>query len=1336
MTRIRHLVLAAAILCLCHAPAHAQTTVLGKFQQHTVHISGAATCGFVDTTDIHQTSSVTIPINKTCNGANITAQISLQFPDTIQGTQPYITLHLDPAITTDIKATGRWNTPTANYTGWAGVFDQLYTQGCPDDSTDAPTRSLPAGSSSFSLDRACQLTRLLPLDGDKLNTYTLYSTVMIDATRKGASQGLLSIDIKTEYLVGAPPATQPDLSIDHMEVVQAIQTADNSIPLVADKKTVVRVFARVPDGSAPLVGVTGLLHGLRDGVELPGSPLRPANGLITAPVRPLRIDSTDSLNFVLPAEWTTAGTTQLVPEVAPLSGTDPNLDNNVLPPYSAVFAPPANLPSPLVIAYWPLCYQPAGQALLCPTDNVSHADVLLRKLYPLPDDGVIYRRWMAPRKIWQEPINSDQDVEKFLTSIRKVYSLMVDPLLADVDQLATWFPIGIDDGLLGWSDPVWAGKGGQNRVTFNEDSSATHPAEPAITLAHETGHNLGLRHTGTADGCGAKDDISPKQWPYDDSNIHEVGIDPFTLEVKPGLKKDLMSYCIRPSSNIWISDWNYKLLMASQALARPPVDPMRPLAISAGPESQVVVSGLAQRDGSSGSFDPAFVVNSSVSAGVSDPSGNHCLRFFNAAGPETDYCFTLHFENPHTLAPVDQEYFVVRAPYPADTARIALVRDGNELASLAVSPDTPQVTITTPQPGDQWSGAQTLYWTASDPAGNALTYSVLYSPDGGQTWTPMDTDLQSAQYAFDTGEITAGSQVYFKVLATSGVTTGSATVGPIIVAPVPKLAATPAVLDFGVAAIGQQVDLTVSLGNAGNAPVTVTPGNDLLLPFSLLGPGTAFVVPPGGSYNLSIRFKPSASGVQSGLVTLGTDNPAQPAITIAVTGQVAGAGDARIEISPAALDFGSLSYQQMGELKLAIRNSGGGALQVTSFSSSNAQFAVVSPTAPLTIPAGGSASLTVHFTAASGGPQSGRLTLATNDPLQSSAAIALTGAGAFPRTVISPQQLDFGAVAPGQTKDLAVTIANGGAADLTVQSTASSATGFSVSGATTPFSLAPGASQIVTVRFAPAAAGRQTGTLNIASNDPANAKVSVALAGKTPDPPATILSSDTFDRPDAGQNTLGKTDLGLGGTLVYCYVPIWSGAAIVSKTLRNNGTGYGGVQFGQPGSGSSCSFRGQDIGQNLNLAVDLLIPRDSSGNSAMAGPYFHNRGAAAADGILGGDSGGYWVQLDSSGRIKVVDAHTASVIANSNQPASFDNTAFHRLEVAVSGKTLQVTLDQVLVTFTQGSGTTSTVSIPATGGSNNGTGGVAFGLVSGSGRVGGASADNLIVTEYRALSTP
>lgn len=1310
----------AALLFALGPVARAQYTA--AFDRHTVVIDASYGCSNVHTSTDFRSSSIAIPIGADCNQALVSGQIAVSYPAaTSHATESGYHLQFDTPLDTSIDVSAKFTAPFADaYTASAevrpyySIADTALSPGdrCTVAYVTSPTLYLPKGVTDLTVHRPCSPARIADLvwkDHD-IVALTMTNDVNVDLQYNTANHLYVRARITTTYLVtylSAPPISPPppDLSIDHMEVVQAIQTADNSIPLVAGKKTAVRVFAKAPDGSAPLAGVTGRLQGFRDNVELPGSPLIPANGLISASAHPLRINPNDSLIFVLPPEWTTAGATRLVAEIAPAAGIDPNTDNNVLDK-TFNFAPPANLPSPLIIAYWPLCYQPAGQVLQCPTDNVSRSDVLLRKMYPLPDDGVVYRRWMTPRKIWQSPLNTDDDAARFLGQARKLYSMTVDRVVGGADQLAAWFPSGVSN-LLGLADATWADPNGQSRVTFNVDSSAADPLDPAMTLAHETGHNLGLRHTNTADSCGAKDNSKENQWPYDNSNIQEVGIDPFTLDVKPGLKKDVMSYCSPPASNIWISTYDYQLLMGSQALLRPLAATPQPL--DAPASNQVVISGSARSDGSSGSLDPAFVVSSSVPLGPPHPSGNHCLRFFNVAGPLTDYCFTLRFAKARTLDPLDREFFALRVPYPADTTRIALLRDGNELASLAVSQDAPQVAITAPQAGDRWSGTQTLYWSGTDPAGRALTYSVLYSADGGQTWTPMDVDLQSAQYMFDTGEITAGSEVYFRVLASSGITTGSATVGPIAIAAAPKLVATPAALDFGVVTIGRQPDLQVTLTNTGNGPLTVTPGSDLLPPFSLPGSGTPFTIAPGGSASVTVRFKPTTGGSQSSPLTFYTDNSVQPSIALSAIGQGASANDPRIEISPAALDFGALSFGQAGELSLGIRNSGGAALEVRSAGSSDAQFAAVSPTAPLTVPPGGSLSLVVHFTAASPGQQSARLTLASNDPLQSSATVALTGQGAFPQAALSPTRLDFGAVAPGQIKDLALTVSNTGAANLTVRSVSSSAAAFAVSAQPTPFTLALGGNQTITVRFAPAAAGSQAATLSVATDDPVNPTLSVLLAGQTPSPapaPAIVLSSDTFDRADAGQSALGQTDLRLGGTRTYCYVPVFSGATIVSKALGNNGTGYGGVQFGQPGSGGSCSFRGQNIGQDLNLVVDLLVPGDMPGNSSMAGPYFRNRGGAAADGILGGDSAGYWAQLDSSGQVKVVDAHTNIAVATAAQPANFDYSVVHTLEVAISGTTLQAALDHNVLTFTQGSGTTNTVSIPATGGTNDGTSGV------------------------------
>ena len=69
-----------------------------------------------------------------------------------------------------------------------------------------------------------------------------------------------------------------------------------------------------------------------------------------------------------------------------------------------------------------------------------------------------------------------------------------------------------------------------------------------------------------------------------------------------------------------------------------------------------------------------------------------------------------------------------------------------------------------------------------------------------------------------------------------------------------------------------------------------------------------------------------------------------------------------------------------------------------------------------------------------------------------------------------------------------------------------------------------------------------------------------------------------------------------------------------------------------------------------------------------------------------------------------------------------------------SSETGRAALDHAVLTFIQGSVTTQTVTMPVTNGSNDGTGGVAFGLSPKSGRIGGERADNLIVTKYRSLA--
>ncbi|HLK50487.1 MAG TPA: choice-of-anchor D domain-containing protein, partial [Bryobacteraceae bacterium] len=332
----------------------------------------------------------------------------------------------------------------------------------------------------------------------------------------------------------------------------------------------------------------------------------------------------------------------------------------------------------------------------------------------------------------------------------------------------------------------------------------------------------------------------------------------------------------------------------------------------------------------------------------------------------------------------------------------------------------------------------------------------------------------------------------------------------------------------------------------------------------------------------------------------------------------------------------------------------------------------------------------------------------------------------------SASSLDFGTVSVGQTKDLTVTVTNTGSASVTL--TGSVAGPFRLQPAS--FTLSAGAQQTVTVRFAPVDATPQNATITFRGDDAAASTMTVAAlgAGRSATPAAVVITSDSFQRADSAHNVLGVTDLALGGTRTFCYIPIWTGDSIASNSLQNWGTGAGGVQFGQPSSGSSCSFRGVNMGQSFNIRAEVLVPADSAGNSTVAGPYFHSRGAAAADGIMGGDSAGYWVELESSGRVTILDLHSTVAFARTSTPAGFDHTVFHTLEAAVTATTLQVTLDGSLLSFILSDGTTAqTVTIPATAGSNDGTAGIGFQRV---GPIGGQRARNLVVTEYRALAAP
>ncbi len=97
----------------------------------------------------------------------------------------------------------------------------------------------------------------------------------------------------------------------------------------------------------------------------------------------------------------------------------------------------------------------------------------------------------------------------------------------------------------------------------------------------------------------------------------------------------------------------------------------------------------------------------------------------------------------------------------------------------------------------------------------------------------------------------------------------------------------PASLAFGPVTVGQQGNATATIANMGAAPLSVS-GVSLSGPdqarFTIVAGGGSFTVAPGGAHSVDLRFSPTAEGSASASLTVASNDPDEPASTVALTG--------------------------------------------------------------------------------------------------------------------------------------------------------------------------------------------------------------------------------------------------------------------------------------------------------------------------------------------------------------------------------------------------------------------------------------------------------------------
>ena len=313
---------------------------------------------------------------------------------------------------------------------------------------------------------------------------------------------------------------------------------------------------------------------------------------------------------------------------------------------------------------------------------------------------------------------------------------------------------------------------------------------------------------------------------------------------------------------------------------------------------------------------------------------------------------------------------------------------------------------------------------------------------------------------------------------------------------------------------GANVDLYVRVGAEVTSVDVATRKSELpagSIDTVEFGPATPFNPVQAGDYYVSLR-----------IVTTGT------AVAGTLTATVLTGVGPSIDLTP-AIDFGNVTVGQSRDMLLTVRNLGTAVLTVNSITSSNAQFTAPLAAVPFPVAVAGQVSITLRFTPAAGGVQSGTVTIGSSDAGRPNAVMTVqgTGAGASANPAITIiRTLDFGAVSVGQARDLSLSARNTGGSTLTVTTISSSNPQFVVTSPARPFSVAAGAEQAITVRFAPTAAGAQSATLTLATNDPALPSVAVSVTGSGDAGGARIITvsatSLTFNA-QAGVNPPSQT---------------------------------------------------------------------------------------------------------------------------------------------------------------------------------------------------------------------
>jgi len=801
-----------------------------------------------------------------------------------------------------------------------------------------------------------------------------------------------------------------DLKIDRIEVQQGVKPdfeSDSGVPWVQYRDLLIRVFldANTQEFNRYLSirDITAQLT-VRDqsGAEIAGSPFTLSPGAFAkgtdSPSEPYVFIpgsfpdalGSNSLNHILYVTQERLSLTVKLNEVYP--DKDSTNNEKTLPPLSFVTS------KPMTVLYSPARLKTATQSTNCPTEaGIAREINLVQLAYPVsfPETAGQLRFIQAPNPSKNEScevLTGDplprRPITRWWFWLNRTKRSDVKAWVYFVDK--DFFPAINKPSHAGISNAV----GGSISIVSDRCLGPDTGSQCGV-LAHELGHLLSLGDTYSS--TAVTPIRSDNNQPQGNADGNLVGPGNFSWFHHRFSVSATDFYDFMGASDFSWTDWVTWRYLRSQLLpASNSAAPDESQAASAPPataDNFVIVQGQVRKSGAV-ELTNCYTL---TDVGLADASGSgdYIIETLDgAASVLNSLSFTPNFRPLDSAIELEAAAFSFALPFSSAVRQVRIRSVAGAVAARQVSAAAPVINFGSDFGGQTLTGVKTVQWSGSDADGDALSYSLFYSPDG-QLQIPLALETTDTSYEWDTGEAPAGAAPRLTLTATDGV---NATTIESRVFTIPNRAPRIVIL----APANQRQFKTGETVNLEAAIYDLEEGLSWR-------PALTWVSNLQGALGTGRQLAVNNLRAGAHLVTASGADSQGARGSASITINVRADNFSNLEATPGSADFGAIAVGQTRDLRLSVQNTGNAPFTVSALTSSNPQFRALAPAAPFTIAARSQQEVNLRFTPVAAGDQSGTLTIAANASNRSSFGVALTGKaiGATARAVATVSAASF-----------------------------------------------------------------------------------------------------------------------------------------------------------------------------------------------------------------------------------------------------------------------------------------------------------------------------------------